>query len=69
MMNTLMMHKSSGRNNFGLAKDDDKKDSTKSPASSKLTAEEEKKIGEQTNVAIAAAQATGKKDKKSKAKK
>jgi hypothetical protein len=68
-MMSLMMHESSGRNNFGLTIDNGKKDSTQSPASSKLTAEEEKKIGEQTKVAIAAAQATGKKDKKSDAKK
>jgi hypothetical protein len=64
-----MMHESSGRTNFGLVKDDDKKDSSKSPASSKLTGKQEKKIVEQTNVAIATAQASDNKDKKSKAKK
>ena len=64
-MSFRMMHRSSGRSNFGLARDDDTKDSKKSSASLKLTADEENKIHEQTNVAIAAAQASGKEDCKS----
>jgi hypothetical protein len=62
MMSCRMMHRSSGRNNFGLSKDDDRKESTKSSASSKLTAEEKKQIDEKTNAAIAAAQASNKND-------
>ncbi len=65
MYSCRMMHRSSGRNNFDLARDDNTKSTAKSSPPSKLSDEQAKQIGEQTNTAITAAQASDKGDNKS----